>query len=112
MKVHHVPEDGPPLAGEADALDLIGLAHEAGADVVAVPVSRFAPVMWQLRTGLLGGFVQKFVNYGYRLAIIGDLSAFTATSRPLADFVLESNRRRRELVFARDGAELAQRLEG
>jgi hypothetical protein len=32
------------------------------------------------------------VNYGVRLAIMGDVSPYTATSEPLAAFVRESNR--------------------
>ena len=35
--------------------------------------------------------MQKFVNYGIRLAIIGDISSLTAASEPLHDLVYEMN---------------------
>ena len=45
----------------------------------------------------MGGFVQKLQNYGYRVAIVGDITPFTARSAPLTDFVRETNRRRHHI---------------
>ena len=42
-----------------------------------------------LSTGLAGEILQKFVNYGGRIAIYGDYSHYT--SKPLKDFIYESN---------------------
>lgn len=107
MKVHDVPSEGPPLSSEQDALDLLAAAYEGEADLVAIPVARLAPEVWQLSNGRLGAFVQKFVNYSFRLAIVGDISMHTAKSKALTDFVRESNRRRGELRFvpSREGLE-------
>jgi hypothetical protein len=36
--------------------------------------------------------LQKTANYHLRVAIVGDIAASIAASKPLADFVSESNR--------------------
>ena len=43
-----------------------------------------------LRTGLAGEILQKYINYGGRIAIYGDYSHYT--SKPLKDFIYESNK--------------------
>ena len=42
-----------------------------------------------LSSGLAGEILQKFINYGIKLAIYGDYSKYT--SKPLKDFIYESN---------------------
>lgn len=81
---------GPPVAQEQDALDLIGAAL-AGAEVVAVPASRLDPRFFALETRLAGDIMQKFVNYRLRLAIIGDISDHLDGSSALRALVQESN---------------------
>ena len=97
--VWDVPAEGPPLSSEEDARDLIGETYGSGADVVAIPVERLAPDFWTLSNQKAGHFIQKFVNYGLRVAIVGDVSAQVEKSKALRDFVYESNRRGRELRF-------------
>ena len=43
-----------------------------------------------LSRGLAGEVLQKYINYGGRIAIYGDYSHYT--SKPLKDFIYESNR--------------------
>ncbi len=43
-----------------------------------------------LSRGLAGEILQKYVNYGGRIAIYGDYSHYT--SKPLKDFIYESNK--------------------
>jgi len=43
-----------------------------------------------LSTGLAGEILQKYTNYGGRIAIYGDYSRYT--SKPLRDFIYESNK--------------------
>ncbi len=87
-----VPAEGPQIASEADALDLIGEAGFSGADTLVIPVSRLSPDFFRLSTGLAGAILQKCTNYRLRVAIVGDISEYTAKSGPLRDFVYESNR--------------------
>src|SRR3954453_14389432 len=43
VRVLVLPETGPVIAGETDAMDVVGQAFGDGAEVVAVPVTRLAP---------------------------------------------------------------------
>ncbi|MET9495964.1 DUF4180 domain-containing protein [Streptomyces sp. NPDC006552] len=101
--------DGPPLDGERAALDLIGEAGYRGAAWVAVPAARCGADFFRLRTRVAGEVVQKFANYRLGLAIVGDITAQTAASTALADFVRESDRGG-QLWFVRDTAALEARL--
>ena len=51
------------------------------------------PAFLQLRSGLAGEFIQKFVNHRLAFAVIGDVDRI-AESEALRDFVRESNRGR------------------
>jgi hypothetical protein len=53
--------------------------------------------------------LQKMQQYGFRFAILGDISRFTAESPSLRDFVYESNRRG-QTMFLPDRAALEARL--
>ena len=78
-----------------DALDLIATAGYNGAAGVVMPMELLTPEFFDLKTRLAGDILQKYVNYGMRIAIVGDFSAFT--SKSLADFIRESNRGRHVL---------------
>jgi hypothetical protein len=83
--------DGPVVATEQDALDLIGAAF-LGAQVVAVPAGRLDPSFFTLGSRFAGEVMQKFVNYRLKLAVIGDISEHLAASSALRALVHESNR--------------------
>ncbi len=102
------PAEGPPIR-YAQAVDLIGEAMGAGASCVAIPVARLGDDFFDLRTGVAGEVVQKFVTYQRRLAIVGDISAAVSRSNALRDFVIESNRGR-HVWFVASLDELAVRL--
>ncbi|MED7923723.1 DUF4180 domain-containing protein [Nonomuraea sp. LP-02] len=106
--VHVCPADGPSLREEQDALDLIGETWGSGATWVAVPAERLHDDFFALATGVAGRITQKFANYRLGLAVVGDISRFTAESAALRAWVTESNRGR-ELWFVRDLDELAAR---
>jgi hypothetical protein len=53
--------------------------------------------------------VQKALNYGFKFAVIGDISAHVAASDDLRDFVVEPNRGS-EISFLSDLAALAKGL--
>ncbi len=84
---------GPVVSTPQDALDLLGDAF-GRAGVVALPVERLDPRFFELRTGVAGEIMQKFVNYRTRLAIVGDISRHVTGSEALAALVRESNRGR------------------
>jgi len=101
--------DGPVLDSERSATDIIGEAYGSGAKLVVVPVERLGPGFLTLSTRIAGEVIQKFVNYGYCLAIVGDVSDAVAASDALRDFVRESNRGR-HVWFVADMAALEKRL--
>ena len=101
--------DGPKISNERDANDLLSAAFEHSATLVAIPVTRLSDDFFRLNTRFAGNVVQKFVNYKVRLAIVGDISQWTAASKPLHDFIYEANRGQ-QLWFVRDMAELEARL--
>lgn len=102
-------EAGPPLAGDREAGDLIGEALGGRARVVAIAVERLPPAFLDLKTRLAGEVLQKFVNYGLQVAIVGDVSTGFARSAALRDFVRESNRGR-SVWFVEDLAALEAKL--
>lgn len=108
-RVLEVDPTGAPLGTEADVTELIGEAYVQEADVIALPVSRLHSDFFVLRTGMAGPFLQKIQTYGFRLAVVGDISGALATSTALRAFVHESNQTGQTL-FVTDRSELAERL--
>ncbi|MFJ5231689.1 DUF4180 domain-containing protein [Kitasatospora sp. NPDC088391] len=103
------PAAGEPVAGERQALDLLGDASYREASWVAVPVERLGAEFFRLRSGVAGAVVQKFAQYRSGLAVVGDIAAHVERSDALRDFVRESNRGG-QLWFVADLPELAGRL--
>ena len=101
-------EDGT-IATPQDALDYFGDAMGEGARLLVVPVAKLDPEFFRLRSGLAGEVLQKAVNYGIRLAIVGDISAYVAASDAFRDLVVECDRGR-DVFFAPDVAALEERL--
>ena len=101
--------NGPPIASEMDAIDIIGAIYGLEVDVVAVPAGCFIDDFFWLSTGLAGAILQKLQQYGLRVAIIGDITRFTTESSSLRDFIHESNKLGQTL-FVPDRAALEARL--
>jgi hypothetical protein len=108
-RVAEVGARGAPLDSERHAAEVIEEAISSHAGFVAIPAERLSADFFQLSTAKAGCFIQKFVNYRLRLAILGDISAHTEASARLADFVSESNRGQ-SVWFVRDTSELYERL--
>jgi hypothetical protein len=109
QRVLLIAEHGAPLESERDATDLIGEAIGAEAHCIAVPAARFSADFFQLSTRKAGLFIQKFANYRFHLAILGDIDAHLARSQALNDFVRESNKGQ-VVTFVQDLDALAARL--
>jgi len=79
------------VADGQSALDLIAtMRYETDCDCMVIPSSYFPAEFFILSTGLAGEILQKFVNYGMKLAIVGDFSGYT--SKPLKGLIYECNR--------------------
>lgn len=73
------------------ALDLLMSAkYDIGTNNIVISKQLITEDFFILSTGLAGEILQKFINYGGRIAIYGDYSHYT--SKPLKDFIYESNK--------------------
>lgn len=100
MTIHKMERDGVPVAqveseeqlidGVQSALDLMAtVRYETDADCMILPKAALTERFFVLSSGLAGDILQKFVNYQFKVAIVGDFSGYT--SKPLRDFIYESN---------------------
>lgn len=72
------------------ALDVLMTAnYELGTKNIVIDKDLIAEDFFVLSSGLAGEVLQKYINYGGRIAIYGDHSHYT--SKPLNDFIYESN---------------------
>lgn len=104
MTIAAVYSKEPVITDTQSALDLIMTArHELGAEQIVINKEAIAGSFFILSSGLAGEILQKFVIYHMRLAIYGDYSGYT--SKPLHDFIYESNQGK--TVFFLDTKEAA-----
>ncbi len=88
-----VESDEPVITDAQSAIDLLMSAqYDVGSKDIVIPKQLIAEDFFVLSTGLAGEILQKYVNYGGRMAIYGDYSRYT--SKPLKDFMYESNKGR------------------
>ncbi|EAC5804347.1 TPA_asm: DUF4180 domain-containing protein [Listeria monocytogenes] len=72
------------------ALDMIATVnYETGSHRMVLSKSAFTEDFFKLSTCLAGEILQKFINYGVKIAIVGDFSSYS--SKSLKDFIYESN---------------------
>ena len=73
------------------ALDvLMSAKYDMGTKNIVIDKKLIVEDFFILSSGLAGEILQKYVNYGGRIAIYGDYSHYT--SKPLRDFIYESNK--------------------
>lgn len=73
------------------ALDvLMSAKYDIGTKNIVVDKKLITEDFFILSKGLAGEILQKYVNYGGRIAIYCDYSHYT--SKPLKDFIYESNK--------------------
>ena len=82
------------------ALDLmVTVKYETGCSNIALNKEAIAGDFFVLSTCLAGEILQKFIKDGVRFAVYGDFSKYT--SKPLKDFIYESNHGR-DIFFQPD----------
>ena len=105
-----VTSDEVIISDGQSTLDFVAsLVYEHDCYGIAVNKVAVAEDFFVLSTGVAGEVAQKFVNYKMRFAIIGDFSGYT--SKPLHDFIYESNKGK-HLFFVADEDEAIARLGG
>lgn len=88
-----VTSDEVIITDTQSALDFImTIKYETGCTNIAINKEAIVNDFFVLSTCLAGEILQKFINYGVRFAVYGDFSTYT--SKPLKDFMYESNKGR------------------
>lgn len=83
-------KQGILVSSVQDALDLLATVSSVySCDALLLEKENISAEFFDLSTRLAGEILQKFVNYGMKLAIIGD---FSEGSSSLQDFIRESNK--------------------
>ena len=96
------------LVDVQSTLDLMAtVQYETDSNRIAVYKESVAEDFFILSTRLAGDILQKIVNYHWKLAIIGDYSKYT--SKPLKDFIYESNNGS-DIFFVASEDEAVERL--
>lgn len=90
------------------ALDVLMTAkYDAGTKNIVIDKNLIVEDFFILSTGLAGEILQKYTNYGGRIAIYGDYTRYT--SKPLKDFIYESNKGK-SVFFVSTKEEAVERL--
>lgn len=85
-----IESDEPVIRDVQSALDvLITAKYDIGTANIVIDKRLVAERFFVLSSGLAGEILQKYINYGGRIAIYGDYTRYT--SKPLKDFIYESN---------------------
>lgn len=118
MDIEHLKENGTDIAlvsgsgkiifDVQSALDLVmAVKYETGASKIVIDKKAVAEDFFILSTGMAGEILQKFMNYHVKAAIWGDYSRYT--SKPLKDFIYESNHGK-DFFFVATKEEAVKRL--
>ena len=81
--------------------------YEVGTKNIVIAKNLIIESFFILSFGLVGEILQKYINYGGRIAIYGDYSHYT--SKPLHDFIYESNNGK-DVFFAATESEAVDML--
>lgn len=91
IEIIHVIDEGIVISDAQSAIDLMmTVNYQTGVKNMAISKDLIAPEFFILSSGIAGEILQKFINYQFRIAIYGDYSKYT--SKPLKDFIYESNK--------------------
>ena len=104
IEIAHIISNDIVISDLQSAIDLMmTVKYETGIKNIAVSKNLITDKFFILSSGIAGEILQKFINYQFRIAIYGDYSKYT--SKPLKDFIYESNNGRD--IFFVDNLETA-----
>ena len=90
VTIAHILANEIVISNSETAIDLImNVQYQTGVKNIAISKDLIIDRFFILSTGIAGEILQKIVNYRFRIAIYGDYSTYT--SKPLQDFIYESN---------------------
>lgn len=91
-----ITSDEVIIKNAQDALDLIVMIYyDHGCEKMILNKESISEDFFSLKNGLAGDIMQKFINYGMALAIVGDFACYASES--LKSLIYESNQGKRIL---------------
>jgi hypothetical protein len=79
------------IGNTQDALDLMAtISHYYECNKMIIGQSSITESFFDLKTGVAGEILQKFTNYHFKIAVVGDFTQYSTNS--LKDFIFESNK--------------------
>lgn len=106
-RLFEVISESQVISSVQDALDLLGDAGQQNCSAIIIDEKNLTPEFFDLRSGLAGEILQKFVNYNCRLGITGEFEKYS--SKSLRAFILECNRGS-QFKFAGNRSELFEKF--
>lgn len=89
-KIAIVSSETVCISDAQSALDfMMSVQYETGSHIIILNKEAVIEDFFVLSTKIAGDVLQKFINYQFKLAIVGDFAHYT--SKPLRDFIYESN---------------------
>lgn len=101
--IAELTDDNFIISETQDAVDLLGETGSNKCGRIIIYEKNLHTDFFDLKTGLAGDILQKFSNYGVRLAIIGNFEKYE--SKSLRDFMRECNRGK--LIYFTDNQDAA-----
>lgn len=87
-----------PIRTEQDAIDLISACFEYNTNLSLIQAQSLTDDFFQLRTGLAGSVLQKFVNYNVKVAVV--LTDQQKIKGKFKEFITEANKGNSFRVFS------------
>lgn len=110
IEIAHVISDEIVIDDLQSAIDLMmTVKYETGIKNIVISKDLITDKFFILSSGLAGEILQKFINYQFRIAIYGDYTKYT--SKPLKDFIYESNNGS-DIFFVSDPEQAIDKLSG
>lgn len=108
IEIAVVSGDDVVITDTQSALDLVmTVKYETKAARFVIDKNMICEDFFVLSTGMAGEILQKFMNYQVKMAVYGDYSHYT--SKPLKDFIYESNHGK-DFFFVSTKEEAIQKL--
>lgn len=103
-----VNSDEVIISNVQSALDfMVSMYYDTGSHSIVLNKEAVTPDFFVVSTKIAGEILQKFINYQFKLAIVGDFSCYT--SKPLKAFIYESNKGN-DIFFVSSEEEAIQKL--
>lgn len=108
VKIANIKSNEILIKDVQSALDLMAtVRYETDCDCIIIDKSSICEEFFDLSTKLAGDVLQKYINYQFKIAIVGDFSVYN--SKSLKDFIYECNNGK-DIFFLPDENQAVEKL--